>query len=245
MVKITDYSWSVLSEICPIILKDLLIHVETIENSINPKIDLKKLDDYKQGLIIASGELEIMITKLLTILYNVDLIKDDLDKRIYDLLRDDLAGYMSIIDEKQNKLLETHDGDSSAGIGRTSAFKKILQVSLYGLIYHSLYFSSIEYRNLKKLNTSGKEIKKDKNDFLRILFMVVSMNLDALGGLPRRRTISGGAVGSKMINPRSVFSKEFEEMINKEHQEKFTDEFPELKDEKEDEDSTGVDEEYV
>ena len=207
-----DYSWVALKGMCPVDISEVISYVDSIEIAINKKGEDKNLDELKEKLIIASANLEIMITRLMSLLYDIEIIKTPIDKAIYDLLKDDLTGYMAIVDEKQKSCIEVFDGESGSGIGRTSAFKKVLMVSLYGLIYHSLKTSSIEYMNLRKED-------KGKNDFLRIFFLMMSINLSTLGGLPRRK--GTGLSTHKNMNIRSIFKKPFEEQVREEYKERY------------------------
>ena len=173
---------------------------------------------------MASTDIEILLTKLVSLLYDIDAIKTPIDKAIYDYLRDDISAYIGIIDEKQNKLLEAHDGEVKSGVGRTSAFKKVLNVALYGIVYNSLYFASVEYRNY----TPSEEIKKDNRLFLRLLFLIMSINLSTLGGVPRRKGV--GLTAQKNINIRSMFKKPFEDKVREEYKERYGEELPPTED---------------
>ena len=220
--KIVDYSWVNLKRVCPIEINEITNYADHIESIINKQIDPTSLDKYKEELIVASGEIEIMISRLISLLYNTKMIKTELDKAIYFLLREDLSGYVSIIDEKQNKLLEVHDGEPNAGISRVTAFKKVLQVSLYGIIYNSINFASTEYYNFLK----NKEIAKFESReriFLRCLFRILSINLSVLGGLQRRKFITGSATRGMAYTPslRDMFSQKGVDEIKGEYKEEY------------------------
>lgn len=219
-----SYSWANLKSFCPIDLSDLDKHITEIELVINTQITLDNLEEQKERLIMASGELEILMTRLLTLLYDHKILKTEVDKAIYSFLKDDVSRYLGMIDEKQNQLLEVFDGknDGRVGIGRTSAFKKVIQVSLYGVVYYSLTFSSVEYVNIKET----EEIKKDLDTFLRILFLVLSISMSTVGGLPRAK--SGGGILSKghFSSPttwRTMFTKEGVDDVKKEYKERYGD----------------------
>ena len=226
-------SWVALKEICPIDLETITKKATLIDNRIMTSPNKNDLDSYKENLLKARGDLDVLIGELISVLNNVDLLKTNLDLGLYRLLKDDLAGYLAIIDERQGNLLEVFDGEPKAGIGKTMAFRNILFVALRGIIYDSLYTSSLEYRRLplkieieledEKKGKITKEIKKDKNLFLRILFLVLSSKLTVLGGIQRRKHPQTGKVIVDYSTPnfRKTLTTKGQEAISKEYQERF------------------------
>lgn len=213
-----DYSWVKLKGKCPMDISEVVKHAESIETILKQQVVKNRIEDYKERLILASGELEIMISKLITLLYNIDTIKSDVDKAVFSFMKDDLSGYIAMIDDKQNKLLEVHDGQLLSGVGRTSAFKKIISVALYGIIYHSLNYTSNEFNSIKR----DEGIEKDMRTFLRIFFLILSINLSTLGGLPRRKS-SGGLLKTeyKPSSWRAMFTQGGESEIREEHNDRY------------------------
>ena len=208
-------SWSNLEYLCPIEIKEITKFGKNVATTLNQTIEMDKINEYKQKLIMASAELETMILNFVALLSNIDeLCVTDIDKGLMAFMKDDLARFLSFIDEKQNQLLEIPDGEPSSGIGRTTAFKKVLKIAL-DLIYYSLWEASNEYNKIEE--------EKRLNMFLRILFLVISLKLSATGGAPRK----SGSFMKKTMFPsswRSMFTKEgaerLQEGINKEYGEK-------------------------
>ena len=205
--------WVLLDSICPLELKDFISKAKPIDDALSFSPDLNKLDEYKISLLKTKSDIEILVGELISLLQSPDLQKTIVDTILYDFLKKDLSGYMGIIDEKQEQHLESHDGEVRAGVGRTMAFRGVLRVALYGIIYGSLYDASIEYINLPdeftikekrpkttttqtlgSVETIQDEVEierteiKGKNTFLRILFHVLSIKLSVLGGMERRKS---------------------------------------------------------
>lgn len=232
-----DYSWNQLKEKCPIKIDEIIRYALSIENTLKLRITDENLDKMKEKLINISSELEILLAKLIAILWNTDLIKSDIDKAIWSFLKDDITRYISLIDEKQNKLLEMHDGEALAGIARVTAFRKVLHVTLYGVIYHTIDLSSSEYKSYKPVaNQDGTILQKDKNMFLRIFFLILSNNMSTLGGLPRKSSSGSVASFGRVVMPttwKSLFTKAGEENVRNEYKERYgedlKDEFDEFK----------------
>lgn len=230
-------SWVNLSNILPIDIPEFISRCQEADTELlyNPDLS-KELDDYKKTLLGTKSTIEILIDDLSSLLENPDLQKTAYDGYLFDLLKKDISGYYAILDEKQERLIELHDGETRSGVGRTLAFKNILVVALHGIIYGSLYKASREYNNLddtfiikdKKIKrktttkeegieTEEEEIdierkeKKDLNAFFRILFHVLSMKLSGMGGLERRRGTS--SKGYQATNWRSLYTNKGKEQV--------------------------------
>ena len=231
-----NYSWVQLRNICPINIDEIIKQAGEIEVMLNVTIDKDNIDKAKHTLIMASSEIEIMMAKFVSLLYDIDLIKTEIEQAIYDFLRDDLSRYLAIIDEKQNKLVDNYyDGEEKTGIGRITAFKKVLYTALYGIFYNTLQFASVEYINLPKKDGDEKEIK----DFLRVLFLVMAINLSTLGGLTRTKGTSAGRgtqgqnqVGftHRSIFPsrNQIFGEEGDEIIRQEFKHRHGEDLPKI-----------------
>lgn len=208
-------SWVTLNEICPLDLSNLIKNISTAETIVNSTIDLQNLDNYKQKLIKASGDIEMALSELGSLIVTLEnVFETNLDRAIYEIMRDDLNRYISLVDDKQNKLLEINDGDPTfnPSIGKVSAFRKVLYVALYGIIYTSLDESSREYLNLT-------EEKRTPKNFLRLLFLKLSSKLSALGGVQRRT--NSNARHRAPTTLASTYSRGAVDLIQKDYQERF------------------------
>lgn len=227
-------TWTELEIMCPIDIRIIKKKAMDIDNRIMATPSNKEnLDSYKESLLKARGDLDVLIGQLISILNDVDLLKTNLDMGLYRLLKDDLAGYLSIMDERQNSLIEVFDGESSAGVGRTMAFRNMLFVALKGIIYDSLYSASIEYHRLpskievEEENEKGEKqtrtILKNKNLFLRILFLTLSSKLTVLGGIQRRKHPQQGKVIVDYSPPnfKKTLTEKGQEAISQEYKERF------------------------
>jgi|GEM_PF-2815601 hypothetical protein len=230
-------SWVNLQNILPIDVPDFISKCTEADTELLYNPDLtKELNNYKKILLGTKSTIEILIDDLSSLLENPDLQKTAYDGYLFDLLKKDISGYYAILDEKQERLIEAHDGEETSGVGRTLAFKNILVVALHGIIYGSLYKASKEYNNLddefiikdkktkrkiittaESTETEEEEIdvdrkeKKDLNAFFRILFHVLSMKLSGMGGLERRRGTS--SKGYQATNWRSLYTNKGKEQV--------------------------------
>ena len=234
-------SWVNLENVCPLEISDFISKAKPIADSLDFTPDLTNLDKYKMDLLKTKSDIEVLVGELVSLLRDPELQKSVIDSILYDFLKKDFAGYMAIIDEKQEQHLEAHDGEVRAGVGRTMAFRGVLRVALYGIIYGSLYDASVEYNKLpnefivkerrpvKETKTSIDVIEtketeeemdvteiKGKNTFLRILFHILSIKLSVLGGLERRKP------AVKRYSPASwknTYTKEGKEQLAKVYKE--------------------------
>lgn len=216
-------SWSNLENMIPKELEERIGEVtrfgKSVSLSVHSNIDLQFLDKHKQKLIMASADLETMILNVSALLSDTEeLCKTDLDKGLLAYLKDDLARFVSFVDEKQNQLLEIPDGETSGGISKTTAFRKVLKVAL-DLIYYSLYEASREYDKIRPIE------ERKINMFLRILFYVLSMKLSVSGGIARKST----SFLKKTQLPsswRGLFTKEGAESLSEGLKDEYDKEFP-------------------
>ena len=228
-------SWVNLERIFPqeLEISEIIRKAKLIDNELSFTPNLEELDKYKTTLLKTKADIEILIADIVSFLQNPELQKTVLDNVLYELLKRDLAGYIGLIDERQNQLVEVHDGENLSGVGRTMAFRGVLLVALHGIIYGSLYDACTEYNNtpdtfnikdkrIKKKTTTSKdsieeteeyenferEERRDLSTFTRILFHVLSIKLAVLGGLERRKTMSkSGYSGLSSQNWKASYTK--------------------------------------
>lgn len=234
-------SWVLLDQVCPLDIKEFISKAKPIDNALSFTPDLEKLDQYKMSLLKTKSDVEILIGEFISLLQSPELQRTVIDNVLYDFLKKDLSGYVGLIDEKQEQHIEVHDGEIRAGVGRTMAFRGVLRVAIYGIIYGSLYEASIEYNKLpekfmvkerkpttKTIQTeqsiettqseeeTEKEEIKGKNTFLRILFHILSIKLSVLGGLDRRKSSTKRYTAPTW---RNTYTKEGKEQIAKSYKE--------------------------
>lgn len=215
------YDWRELEKKCPIDITRLREHITLIEKAIKMKISESSIEKSKENLIMAASELDIVFSKLLSALYNYEVLEKDTDRRLFAILKEDVGGFGGIIDERQNSLVEIYDSPTKTGIARIAAFKRILKSALYGCIWNSLDMASEEYNKVEDPN-------KTLGGFLRIFFLVLSMNMSVFGGPTRRRALGlpgiTGIGGKTLSTPPSwniLIGKKTDNLINKEYKERF------------------------
>lgn len=223
-----SYNWRDLEKKCPMNISKLKEHINMIEPIVITDLSYDNVLELKPKLIDASSELEILMNKLITLLYDYESLKSETDRALFAFLQDNTAGYLSLIDERQNQLLETFDStQDKMSINRTAAFKKLLKVALYGVIWNSLDYSSQVWSDIVETN----DIQKDNRTFLRIFFMVFSINLSVAGGMPRRKVfgLAGANVVGKPVLPstwKAMFSKNADQGIRDEYKKRYGEDLP-------------------
>lgn len=204
------YSWYDVEDICPIDISQIVKFGQSVNAVVDNRIDVSKLTEWKQRLIMASGDLETLILNLIELISNTDkMYKTDLDRAIFNVLKEDFSRYIHFIDKKQSELLEFHDGESLSGISRTTAFRKEIKTAV-DLIYYTLLNASKEYN---KLEDKEKELRV----FLRILFLMLSAKLSISGGIQKQDIKKKTFLPS---NYKESYTQEGTEQLKKEIKEK-------------------------
>ncbi len=187
-----DKYWSELNYRCPIDLDRIAEYSREFDSNIPNSITLENLDKCKESVLNARAKLDSMITTLIQLLYDNNILNKSEDKIVYAWLIDNMGRYMKRLDDEEFNLVVKLDGptkeDSEVGISRVSTYSKILKIASDTLIYESLLKATNEYNELKE---------KLPRKFLYILFQILSITLSIMGGLTREK--SGGITKRGMV----------------------------------------------
>lgn len=177
-------SWVDLEARCPISIERIKKYYDDFQSNLPSTINLKNINYSKERVLEARSSIDSMITTLIQILYDREILKSSTDKILYGWLLDNLGRYIKRLDEKEDFYVIKFDEpnqNSRVGVGRLSAYCKMLRITSDTLIYESLLKSTQEYDAI----VETKDIKKDKRTFLYILFQVIQVTLAIMGGLTR------------------------------------------------------------
>jgi len=179
-------SWSELSHSCPIDISRIEIYAKQFESLLPSKIKKENIDKAKEMVLTARGCFDSMITSLIQILYDRDILKETEDKILFAWLTDNLGRFLKRMDDLEFDLMIKDDevNGGSVGISKIASYINLLRTSADSLIYESLLKATNEWKNIKET----EEIKKDKRTFLYILFQILHVTLSILGGLTREKT---------------------------------------------------------
>ena len=180
--------WSDLEGRCPLKISRLIKYSKDFESAIPSKIDTN-FNKMKESLFSARSYLDSMITSVIQMLYDRDILKKEEDKVLYAWLIDNLARFMKRLDENEEHLLikfdETKEEESRVGVSRLSAYHKMLRTTANSLIFESFVKATDEYLNFKE----SESIKREPRTFLYILFQILQVTMAVLGSVVRERTI--------------------------------------------------------
>jgi len=225
-------SWVDLRERSPINIDRLVGHAQRFDSYVSVRISTSNIEKAKRSLMDARCQLDLMITTLQQILYDKSILKGRTDEILYMWLVDNFGRYLGYLDKKETALIITHDSvndeKSRIGIGRLSAYSKLLKIASQSLIYECLFKAIEEYDKIDedeqtKRGIKGKDlIKKDLRSFLYILFQLVQLTLFSLGGLARddKSQMKKGMVNNTPISWSSLMRTEGQQRIAKDHKEK-------------------------
>jgi len=187
-------SWVDLERDCPIVIDRIIEHSKSFNNYLY--INFDDLNSSKERLLSARGEFDLMITTLIQLLYDDEVLKKDTDRVLFAWLKDDLGRFIKRLDDKENHLIidfdEPEREKSRVGVSRLSAYAKVLKTASDSIIYESLLKATKEYYNFKPT----EELKREPRTFLYILFHVLQITLSILGGLTRE---TGGVLKKRGI----------------------------------------------
>lgn len=181
-----NLSWVDLEKDCPIPIDRIVGYSKDFESDIS--INFEDMSKAKESLFQARCDLDMMITSLIQLLYDRELLKDKEDIILFGWLKDDLGRFMKKLDEKESEmLLDQEFVDPSKDritVSRLSAYSKILKISSYSLIYETILKSTKEYNSFEET----ENLKREPRTFLYILFHLLQVTLSVLGGLTREKT---------------------------------------------------------
>lgn len=212
-------NWSELSHDCPIGISRIESYAKEFETLLPQKITKETLDASKERVLRARGSFDSMITSLVQILYDREVLKNSEDKILFAWLVDNFGRYLKRVDDKEFDFLikdDTAEG-KDVGISKVSTYSNFLRTSSDSLIYESLLKATKEWVEMEET----KEIKRDKRTFLYILFQILQVTLSILGGLTREKIGIGkrGVVQNIPTSWQSLMGKSGQELIKEGYKE--------------------------
>jgi len=203
-------SWIELEDKCPIDIKTIIKYSEAFESYLPETINLSNIEEVKENLFSARSCFDSMITSLIQMLYNREILKTDEDKILYTWLIDNLGRFLRFLDDREEFFLIKYDTaekeGNMVGISRLSAYAKLLKTSADSVIYNSITKATEEYNNLKV---------KEPRAFLYILFQILQVTLSVIGGLTREKAVSSkkGLLQTLPINWQTLMSPQGKEFL--------------------------------
>lgn len=212
--------WSDLEGKCPMNIERIIKYYKSFQSYLPTRITLNNLNQSKESLFNARSSLDSMITSLIQMLYDKELLQEETDKVLFAWLVDNLGRFMKRLDEQEEHLIVKFDeptSESRVGISRLSSYMKILRTASDSLIFESLLKATKEYIEIEET----ENIKKEPRTFLYILFQVLQITLSILGGLAREKTSVGkkGMIHNIPLSWQSLMSKPGQEVIKEGYKE--------------------------
>ena len=223
-----------LKQICPVELSSLETHTTDFFRYVSIRFsEHKDMEKNKENLIKARGEFDLFMTKIISLLYCEDILKTEIDRGLFAFLKDDVGRYMRKLDENEEHLLITFDGrdDNRVSTSRLSSYARILRTGME-MFYSALKHASEEYNNLdKKVKVKNKdgtetEIDVDLNVFLRILFLILSVDLSMHGGVSTQKSSSKGILSTTPTTWRAMFTDQGQTAVKEEFRDRYGKELP-------------------
>jgi len=210
-------SWVDLRERSPIDISRLVSHANAFNSLAGVRINTQNLNRAKKSLIDARAELDLVFTTLQQVLYDREILKNQVDQILYGWLIDNIGRYQKDLDDKEENLLIKFEASDVklVGVARVSAYAKSLKIAQQ-LIYESLLKSIEEYSKLEETD----EIKKEPRTFLYILFHVLQITMASVGGMTRKGShspLKKGQVGSFPTTWQSLVSNNGQKKIADKH----------------------------
>lgn len=203
-------SWSELSHKCPIDISRVERYAKEFETSIPNKIEVSNLNESKDAVLRAKGSLESMITSLIQVLYDREILEKAEDKILFAWLVDNLGRYLKRIDDAEFDLLIKDDtvAGNEVGISKVATYSNFLRASSDSLVYESLLKATSEWESIED------STKKTKRAFLYILFLTLQVTASILGGLSREKTMTKrGIVQTIPTTWQSLMGKRGQQLI--------------------------------
>lgn len=213
-------SWVDLEGSCPIEI-DRIVRYSKSFNSKLPT-DFSELDEAKALLLDARSDFDLMVTTLIQLLHDSEILQGPEDLHLFTKLCENLGRYLKKVDEQETILIIEEDHTDSrrnrVSVSRLASYTKLLKLSANSIIYESLLKSTKEYHNIKK--TDG--IEKNKRTFLYILFEVMQVTLSVLGSYTRESTSAIGKVFNnynsghkRMLSPKGqeIIREDMKEVV--------------------------------
>lgn len=189
-------SWVDLERDCPIEISRIVNYARSFDSKINFSFD--DLDKAKESLLDARGDFDLMVTSLIQLLYDREILKKQQDHILFNWLKEDLGRFLGKLDEKEDYLLieadHREEAQSRVSISRISSYAKTLKLASNSIIYETLLKSTKEYHAFKETD----ELKREKRTFLYILFQVLQVTLSVISSFTRDK--------SNTIRKREMFN---------------------------------------
>lgn len=214
-------SWVDLARDCPIDIGRIHNYSKSFNSKIN--ISLDDLDKAKENLLDARADFDLMVTSLIQLLYNREILIKPQDHIIFMWLREDLGRFLGKLDDKEDFLLIEADhrdvSKNRLSVSRISSYAKTLKLASSSIIYECLLKATDEYKNFKETD----KLKRDKRTFLYILFQILQVTLSVIASHAREYSKSGLKKNELLnqINPNwsSMLSDRGQETIRESYKE--------------------------
>ena len=166
-------SWVDLEESCPIKISRIVKYATAFDSKIN--LNFSDLDKAKEDVLDARGDFDLMITTLVQLLYDREILKKPQDHILLSYLKEDLGRFLRRLDEREDYLLVEGDhreeSKNRVSVSRISSYAKSLRLASNSIIYETLLKSTEEYLAFKETD----ELKREKRTFLYILFQILQV----------------------------------------------------------------------
>lgn len=207
-------SWNELNHVCPIDISRIINYAREFESNLPNKITLENLNQSKEGVLKARANFDSMITTLVQVLHNRDILETKEDKILFAWMVDNFGRYIRRLDDEEFNLIVKFDEpkeEGRVGVSRISSYSKLLITSCDSIIYESLLMATNEYNSLKETTN----LKKEPRTFLYILFQIIQVTLSVLGGITREKTglMKKGTIQTFPISYQALMGEKGQKLI--------------------------------
>jgi len=176
-------TWAEIEEQCPIDISRIKHYGKKFKSLISFPINLATLDMAKVKLFESRNNLDLMITTLMHLLDNTDILVKKADKILYSWLKEDLGRILASLDKFDTDIASKDDPNkimNKVGISSLLAYEKRMKN-----IYYSLFETLI--KSIKEWQSLDKERKKEPRTFFYIFFCKTQIVISLLGSLTREQ----------------------------------------------------------
>lgn len=177
-------TWSEIIRVSPIELGRVYYYGKNFESILGTKVNKFTSQNTRRRLLDARNNLDLMMTTLIQVLYDSEVMKTPEDRVLFAWLKDDLGRYLQSLDDSE----ESANRRIVEYTGIPAHTKKL--INGYRAIFEALIKSVKEYY----LFEETEDIKRDKRTFLYILFQVIQITMSMLGSITRE---AGKALGRR------------------------------------------------
>jgi len=181
-MELTITTWAEIEEQCPIDVSRIKHYGRKFRSLISFPINLATLDMAKVKLFESRNNLDLMITTLMHLLDNTDILVKKADKILYSWLKEDLGRILASLDKFDTDIANKDDPNkimNKVGISSLLAYEKRMKN-----IYYSLFETLIN--SIKEWEAREKE-KKEPRTFFYIFFCKMQITISLLGSLTREQ----------------------------------------------------------